>query len=369
MTNREIKVLHIISSLGIGGAERQLLEIVKENKSHGICQLIKKESWSGISKVTNNQFFDLGMRKGIPDPRAFWYLKKTIEIFKPEIIHTWMYHSSLLEVLTRKVFKNDHIPLVWGIRCSDMDTKFYSTQLKLVINGCRFFSSVPNIIVSNSSAGERFHKNLGFYNESYKIIANGINTDKFKPEHKIRINFRKRWKINASTKVFLCVARVDPMKDHSTLLKAFTEAKKNFKDIVLVLAGKNTNKYSNTDGVIALGQCDKVEEIYPTADFIISSSAFGEGFSNALGEGMSSGLIPISTKVGDAESIVDGKGILIEPKDLEGLKSAIEKVSNIDSKSLKNKTIQVRNHIIEKYSRSRMLKAYDKIYNDLVDIK
>ena len=84
---------------------------------------------------------------------------------------------------------------------------------------------------------------------------------------------------------------------------------------------------------------------------------------------MSSGLIPISTKVGDAESIVDGKGILIEPKDLEGLKSAIEKVSNIDPKSLKNKTIQVRNHIIEKYSRSRMLKAYDKIYNDLVDIK
>ena len=48
MTNREIKVLHIISSLGIGGAERQLLEIVEKNKSHGICQLIKKDSWSGI---------------------------------------------------------------------------------------------------------------------------------------------------------------------------------------------------------------------------------------------------------------------------------------------------------------------------------
>ena len=65
----------------------------------------------------------------------------------------------------------------------------------------------------------------------------------------------------------------------------------------------------------------------------------------------------------------NGKGILIEPKDIEGLKNAIEKLSNIDPKSLKNKTIQVRNHIIEKYSRSRMLKAYDKIYNDLVDIK
>ena len=46
MQIKNIKVLHIISSLGMGGAERQLLELTQENNNHGICQLIQRESWS-----------------------------------------------------------------------------------------------------------------------------------------------------------------------------------------------------------------------------------------------------------------------------------------------------------------------------------
>ena len=102
MKTQEIKVLHIISSLGIGGAERQLLEIVKANKSHGVCQLMKSDSWNINLLKDKNRIFNLGMQKGVPNPKVFFNLKKTIDFFKPEIIHTWMYHASLLEVLFRK---------------------------------------------------------------------------------------------------------------------------------------------------------------------------------------------------------------------------------------------------------------------------
>ena len=99
MQIKNIKVLHIISSLGMGGAERQLLELTQDNNNHGICQLMQRESWSDNFLKDKNRVFSLGMKKGIPDPRAFSKLKRTIEIFKPHIIHTWMYHASLLEVL------------------------------------------------------------------------------------------------------------------------------------------------------------------------------------------------------------------------------------------------------------------------------
>ena len=46
MQIKNIKVLHIISSLGMGGAERQLLELTQDNNNHGICQLMQRESWS-----------------------------------------------------------------------------------------------------------------------------------------------------------------------------------------------------------------------------------------------------------------------------------------------------------------------------------
>ena len=367
MQIKNIKVLHIISSLGMGGAERQLLELTQDNNNHGICQLMQRESWSDNFLKDKNRVFSLGMKKGIPDPRAFSKLKRTIEIFKPNIINTWMYHASLLEVLLRQFGKNKNIPLVWGIRCSNMDTKYYTWQLKMVIKACKFFSFVPNTIVSNSAVGETFHKKLGFKNKKFKIVNNGINTDKFKPDSFLRETFRKRWKIKNSTKVFVCVARVDPMKDHSTLLSAFSQAQKIHNDVTLFLIGNKTNSLTETKGVISLGQCKNVEEIYPGADSIISSSAFGEGFSNAIAEGMSSGLVPIATKVGDSEKIIGHTGILIKPQDVIALTNAIDKVVTMSKQKLEAKKYAVRNRIIHNFSRSRMLEAYNKIYIKLMD--
>ena len=367
MKTEEFKVLHIISSLGIGGAERQLLEILRANKSHGVCQLMIRESWNENLLKDSNRVFNLGMKKGIPDPRIFLNLKRILEFFKPEIIHTWMYHASLLEVVLRKFGYKRNIPLVWGIRCSNMNTKYYNIQLKMVIKACKYFSRTPDVLISNSIEGKNIHKDLGFNNDNFKTIVNGINTDKFKPNNLCRNSFRGRWNINSTTKIFLCVGRVDPMKDHATLLKAFSEIRKNFKNILLLLAGKNTDLYKDIECVLTLGEYKKIEEIYPAADFIISSSAFGEGFSNALAEGMSSGLIPISTKVGDAENIMGEIGVLINPKDAECLKKAINKMIVMEGLELKEQKQKARDRIISKFSLSKMLASYNKIYFQLTD--
>ena len=59
-----------------------------------------------------------------------------------------------------------------------------------------------------------------------------INTKKFSPNFEYREELRKQWKIPLSIRVFLCAARVDPMKDHTTLLEAFTNVRNIFKDII-----------------------------------------------------------------------------------------------------------------------------------------
>ena len=57
MNNKNIKVLHIISSLEQGGAERQLVELVKRNNNHAICQLFGKNIFETDCSATSSCFF------------------------------------------------------------------------------------------------------------------------------------------------------------------------------------------------------------------------------------------------------------------------------------------------------------------------
>jgi len=363
--NKEIKVLHIISSLGQGGAERQLVELVKHNKNHAICQLIPGGIYEEELKKNKIIIFDLKLKKSIFDLFGLYRLYKIIKYYKPDIINTWMYHSCLLEVVLRKITFNS-LPLIWGLRCSNMQTSYYSKTLKLVINGCKNFSKTPNIIIHNSVVGMNFHKNIRFKNNNI-VIYNGIDTKKFSLNNKFRNKFRNKFKIEKWAKVLLCVGRVDPMKDHDTLLEAFKKIKNNFSSAVLILAGLGTEKINKTNGLITLGSCKDIDQVYSACDIIISSSAFGEGFSNALAEGMASSLIPIATNVGDSKYIVGNAGKVINPMNVDELYDAIKEVLELNEQDFITRKILAKNRINEKFNKLKMLDSYNKVYNKLLE--
>ena len=220
--NKEIKVLHIIPNLALGGAERQLIEILSENKEHEVCLLLS-DSETQKYKNVNNNIHSLNMKRKIPDIRAFYRLNKIINIINPQIIHCWMYHSCLIEVIVRKFIKNNNIPVIWGLRCSNMDVKYYSMQFNLIIKACKYFSAIPSLIINNSHQGKIIHDKIGFTNKSI-VLSNGIDTKKFSPRKEYRNSFRKFYNIEENVKVLLCVARYDAMKDHLTLIEAFSIA-------------------------------------------------------------------------------------------------------------------------------------------------
>ena len=150
----------------------------------------------------------------------FHKIGKIIKSSNTKIVHAWMYHACLL-VSIIKIFYSKKFKLVWGIRCSNMQLKYYSWTLRCVILSCKFLSFLANSIIYNSHAGLKHHSSLGFSNAFSKVIYNGIDEKKFYFSNIKRNKLRKTLGIKRDSVVIICASRVDPMKNHLNLLSAF----------------------------------------------------------------------------------------------------------------------------------------------------
>ena len=108
-----------------------------------------------------------------------------------------------------------------------------------------------------------------------------------------------------------------------------------------------------------------IRAVYSASDIIISSSSFGEGFSNALGEGMSAGLIPIATNVGDSQYIIDTAGTIIPPKNVSKLTEAIKYLIELNNQEFLNKKEEARNRVSNFFSKEKIIKKYSIMYMKL----
>ena len=360
--------MHIITGLNIGGAETQLINLVIARRRAGaldrVVSLVSEGSMAGQLKEAGVPLYDLGMTRGWPTPSGLIKLMFLIRRYRPHIVQSWMYHADLISTVALRVSGRwGQTRLIWGLRCSNMNLADYGRSLKLTINICARYSYLPDLIVANSDAGLQAHEKLGYYPKSSRVIPNGIDTDKFKPNSKSRTNVRLELGIEPNVKLVAHVARVAPMKDHETLLRAIQMVP----DIKLIMIGLGTEKYSiESDQCYSLGSRNDVPKLLTACDIIVSSSAYGEGFSNAIAEGMSSGLVPVSTNVGDITQIIGGLGIVVPPRQPQALGSALQKIASEPQEIHNKRKVEVRSRIERCYSTLEYLNNYKKLYLSLI---
>jgi glycosyltransferase involved in cell wall biosynthesis len=359
---KKIKVLHLIASLENGGAERQLIELIKKNKNHGVVIFKNASVYKNTLNMLNIKYWELGVKNKFLVFFKILTVSRIIKEFQPNIIQAWMYNACFFSVLC-KIFNIYKTPLIWCIRCSDMTTKYYTISLKFLIIGCRLLSKKVDKIVYNSFSGMKYHTDLGYSSKNKIVIVNGVNATKFKKSDSLRKSLRDKYKFKKNDIVIILVARVDPMKNHKGFLNAFKKAKDNGLDnLKLLLVGKETDSLNIPSDTLALGMKLDIEKYYNIADIIMLPSLFGEGFSNVLVEGMLTNLVPVSFNVGDSKKIINNTGFIIEEINEVGLLKVLHKISNSNKTILNQLGKKARLRAYKNFTPKIMTEAYYNLY-------
>jgi glycosyltransferase involved in cell wall biosynthesis len=188
------------------------------------------------------------------------------------------------------------------------------------------------------------------------VIPNGVNTGRFRPDAVDRAALRGELAVPENAVVAIHVARLNPMKDHASFLKAM-QALPHLRGF---LVGAGTESLDLPGNVTALGLRSDVERLYRCADIVVSSSAFAEGFSNVLAEGMSSGLVPVATDVGDARLIVGDAGQVVPVRNPEALAKALADEAGRRDREERKRGARAR--MVENFTLDRAVERFAELY-------
>ncbi len=366
-TGRPRSILHVISGLGVGGAEAMLVELVHALEQRGIRQYVVAMRSGGrygdvLRDAIGERYVALDLEGIRQAPRAVFDLARILWRVRPSIVQSWMYHGDLAALMAHAVsFRRSDAKLFWCIRCSDLDLSRYSRQLKMVVRLCRLASPFVDGILVNSDAGLFAHSRAGFANARMLRVPNCVDTDRFRPDPEARRRVREALGIAPDVFVFGIVARCDPMKGY----EVFTAVAEAMPECVALAVGLGTERIDGPDNFFPLGLRDDVPDLLRAMDALVSTSHFGEGTSNSILEGMATGLPIVATDVGDAAGIVGSGGRIVRPGDVDAIVSALEELKRNPELA---RRLGAHNRAVarSKYSREAMVDAFLDAYRQVL---
>jgi glycosyltransferase involved in cell wall biosynthesis len=357
------KVVFLIRDLNYGGAQRQLVTLVKSLHKEHFFDVTVLHFYSGgplLKDLTDNGISTISLEKqerwdvlGFFE-RLFGHLKR----IQPDVLHGYLGESNLVTMFVKPFFPSTRI--IWGIRGSNTPSGRYGWLENLLSNLERLLSSFTDLIIVNSHAGKADCLNQGFASDKMVVISNGIDTERFQPDSEAGAKVRSEWGISENTILIGLVARLNPMKDHPTFLKAVALLSKERENVRFVCVGVGEENYAKelyqltdelgiSEKTIWAGGRSDMPAVFNALNIACSSSSDGEGFPNVLGEAMACGVPCVVTDIGDSAWIVDNKGVVVPPKNPEALKMAINEL--IEKANFDNHNRQeIRQIIVEKFS-------------------
>jgi len=368
-----MRIVHIITDLDTGGAEIMLYKLLSSLHDEALNSTVI--SLMGLGKITEQiealgvkvETLDLGQGER-PSWQTIKKLRQFMRAFNPDIVQGWMYHGNI--AATVAVFLFDpmcrKVKLFWNVRQTLYDINSEKIQTRWLIVLGRWLSFFAHSIIYNSNLSAEQHCNAGYLSKKTKIIPNGFDLQKFCPDKNRRQQLREELGVSESAILIGHISRLHPMKDHATLLRAIDRVVDSLsstggkQEVLFLLIGHGvTSELSNNPAIHFLGERSDIPKIMSALDIVVSSSAWGEGFPNVIGEAMASEVPCVVTDVGDSAHIVGKYGQVCSVGDDQCIASSLLQLIE-NKQERKTAGRQARKRIKENYSMDKIKKEYLK---------
>lgn len=373
-----INVVHVITGLGVGGAEVSLARLVQASNGQHVCHRVF--SMMDIGPL-GDRLADAGvdvraleMHRGSPSLLALWRLVRALRRLRPDVLHCSMYHANLLGLVAGRLAGVPHI--IWVIHSANEKLIGFRALTRWVVRLCASLSHYPEVIVSVSESGRRVHEALGYDTSRMVVIPNGFSLDLFKPAPEARDTVRRELGLSPNTLLVGMIARFDPAKDFRNFFEAGKILPQRYAGVHFLMAGTGVS-WDNPDlsrqihelGLAGqfhlLGGRDDIPILDAALDIACLSSAT-EAFPTSVGEAMACGVPCVVTDVGDAADIVGDTGIVVPAGNPEALAGGLADMIDLGPDGRKALGQRARQRVEARFSLARMVEAYESLYESLV---
>lgn len=364
-------MLFISTSMGLGGADRQVLEIAASLSDRGHNVLILSMTPIGvIGKEASDRGIkveSLGMKRGMPSAISLIKTIKIIKDFCPDIIHSHMFHANLLARISKLML--NRLVLVCTAHSINEGGRWRDTAYMLT-DGIADATTHVSSIAAKSYVERRLVSA-----KKMLTVRNGVNIDRFSPNEKMRCTMRESLGLDDGF-VWVSIARFSEAKDHNTLIKAFALVLDDFPRSTLLLVGdgplkKDISELCRTQNLVGrvqfLGDRSDIVELLSASDAYVMSSAW-EGLPMVLLEAGACMSTIVSTDVGGNKEAVSkaNEKFLVPPKSPDALAKAMIKVMQLSAAELKLAGEENLKHVTENYALQKIVFQWENIYRNLL---
>ena len=358
---RPMRVAILARTLAVGGTQRPIVELARglQRQGHHVSVLVMYGGGALTPELEAAGIRVIELQKrGRWDVIGFCRrVVRSLRQLEPEAAIGFLpVQSVLLSLLQRPA----RVPrVVWSFRSSDHLRA--DPLLRTIVRIASVLSGTPHAIIVNSLAGARSLRRAGFDPDRLVLVPNGIDVERFRPAPD-RERARSALGLPRHATVIGVVARLDPPKDHPTILRAAALLAARRPDVVWALVGEGPKPYAAQLRALAselgldhrvqwLGERGDMPQVYPAFDLLALGST-REGFPNVVAEAMACGVPCVVTEAGDAPVIVGDTGRAVPVGRPDLLAEACDRLLSEDLEALGR---AARQRVVERYNVASMV--------------